>query len=80
MEKCDYYLQDAPRFQLVTDHAPLIGIFRKDLWDVSPKLKLLLKRTGRYSFVTTHCKGKRNKICDALLRIPVFGPEVVSDP
>ena len=55
MEKCDFYLRGAPRFELMTDHAPLKGLFRKDLWDNSPKLQPLVERTGRYSFVTTHC-------------------------
>ena len=80
MEKCDYYFLGAPRFQLVTDHAPLLDIFKKDLWDISPKLQPLVERAGIYSSVTSHCKGKRNKISDALSRFPFFGPELVSDP
>ena len=30
--------------------------------------------------MTKNCKGKRNKVCDALSRFPVFRPEVLSDP
>ena len=76
MEKCDFYLRGSPCFELVTDHASLKGLLKKDLWDISPKLQPLVERTSRYSFVTNHCKGKRNKVCDALLRYPMFGPEV----
>ena len=64
MEKCDFYLRGLPWFELVTDNAPLKGMFKKDLWDISPKLKPLVECTARYSFVTNHCKGKRNKVSD----------------
>ena len=57
----------------MTDHALLINIFKKDLWNISPKLQPLVERARMYLFVTSHCKGKRNKICSALLRFPVFG-------
>ena len=34
MKKCRFYLYGCPEFKLVTDHQPLVGIFRKDLNEV----------------------------------------------
>ena len=80
MEKNDFYLRGCPKWELVTDHAPLRGLFRRDLWDISPKLQPLVERTAKYTFSTTFCKGKKNLACDALSRFPLFGSEEVSDP
>ena len=80
MEKNNFYLRGCPRWELVTDHAPLRGLFQKDLWDISPKLAPLVERTAKYSFTTVYLKGKKNLACDALSRFPLFGSEEVSDP
>ena len=57
LEKNDFYLRGSPRFKILTDHAPLKGLLKKDLWDISPKLQPLVERTAKYSFTTNYCKG-----------------------
>ena len=40
MIKCDFYLKGLPKFTVMTDHKPLVGIFQKTLYELSnPRLR-----------------------------------------
>ena len=77
IEACEYFLKGHPRFQIVTDHAPLQQILKMPLRDVPPRLLRLRERCLPYVFSVKVIKGVRNEICDALSRSPVFGPEMI---
>jgi hypothetical protein len=79
VEKCQFYLRgmQAP-FKVVTDHRPLLGVFKKPLHDVeNPRLQRLrghLDGAG-YVFEAEWTPGKEHLIADALSRSPVFRPD-----
>ena len=46
LEKCAFYLRGAPRFQITTDHRPLVGIWNTDLAQISnPRLLRIRMKT-----------------------------------
>ena len=51
MSKCKYFLYGCQEFKLITDHQPLIGIFRKDLSEVeNRRLQRFREKVADYSF------------------------------
>ena len=73
MKKCDYYLRGLQEFMLLTDHRPLIGIFKKPLMEVANgRLQRLREKIVDYSFKAKWVPGKDHSIADALSRAPVF--------
>ena len=52
LEKCAFYLRGAPRFQVTTDHRPLVGIWATDLALISnPRLlHIRMKTTGALEY------------------------------
>ncbi len=78
IQKCRYYLLGT-RFKVVTDHKPLVGIFNKDLADISnQRIQRFRERVAGYDFDVVWLAGKDNIIADALSRAPVF-PAVDDD-
>ena len=79
-DKCSFYLKGAPTFTVVTDHKPLEGIFKKDLFDIgNPRLQRIREKLLEYNFSVTWVPGKSHLIADALSRAPLFAPEEVED-
>ena len=69
-----------PEFTVATDHKPLEGIFKKDLFEISnPRLQRLWEKLVEYSFVVKWVPGKTRHIADALSRAPLFSPEETED-
>ena len=78
VDKCSFYLKGAPSF--MTDHKPLEGIFRKDLFDIgNPRLQRIREKLLEYCFTVTWVPGKSHLIADALSRAPLFAPEEIDD-
>ena len=51
VDKCSFYLKGAPSFTVVTDHKPLEGIFKKDLFDIgNPRLQRIREKLLEYNF------------------------------
>ena len=73
ISKCRHYLTGLHHFTTVTDHRPLVGIFKKKLEDIenSRLLRLRLKLVD-FNFDVVWIDGKVNQIADALSRYPVF--------
>lgn len=75
IKKCNYYLSGI-EFTVVTDHRPLVGLFGKDMGDISnPRLQRLREKVAGYTFQVEWTAGKDHLIADALSRAPVFPPE-----
>jgi len=75
VDKCKYYLAGNPKFQIVTDHKPLIGSFKKPLDSIdNNRLLRFRERLLNYSFEISWTAGKTHQIADALSRAPVFSP------
>ena len=80
MEKCRYFLKGCPTFLLVTDHQPLIGIFKKDLSEVeNRRLQRFRERVLDYTFTVEWVEGKTHCIADALSRYPLQIPDSLLD-
>ena len=76
MAKCRHFLFGCQSFDLITDHQPLIGIFRKDIIDIdNRRLQRLREKVLDYCFKVIWVEGKSHLIADALSRNPVGGPE-----
>ena len=65
--------EGAPRIQVITDHRPLEGIFKKEIFEVeNMRLQRIREKLAAYSFKVTWVKGKNHMIADALSRAPYF--------
>jgi hypothetical protein len=72
--KCRHFLLGA-RFNVVTDHKPLEGVFKKGLEDITnARLRGFCEKLAPYSFKVMWVPGKSHLIADALSRYPVFPP------
>ena len=73
LEASEYYLTEMQKFQLVTDHHPLLELLKKDLWDTSPQPQHILERVAAYSrAIVSFCYSNRHLLAETLGRYPVF--------
>ena len=74
-----FYLQGAD-FTVITDHRPLLGIFSKDLAELTnPRLLRFREKLQGFVFNIRWAEGKRHLMADALSRYPVFSPKEGDD-
>ncbi|KAG1651825.1 hypothetical protein GQR58_026731 [Nymphon striatum] len=53
ISKCDFWLRGMPHFTVITDHRPLVGIFKKSLYTVeNPILQRIRGKLAGYHFNT----------------------------
>ena len=76
INRCRLYLLGA-RFTVVTDHKPLLGIFKGTRLDSveNPRLQRILQKVAGYTFEIKWVPGNTHQIADALSRAPVFDPK-----
>ena len=75
INKCSYYLAGILRFEVWTDHRPLVGAFEKHLHHMqNQRLMRMRKKLTNFNFKVMRTSGKTHHIADALSRAPVFGP------
>ena len=78
--KCSFYLKGLPHFTVATDHKPLEGVFKKDLFEVNnPRLQRIREKLLPYTFTLKWVAGKSHHIADALSRAPLFQPADLDD-
>lgn len=71
-EKASHYLLGCELFHVLTDHNPLLGVFRKPLSEVgNARLLRLRERLAKYNFELSYIEGKKNLIADSLSRYPI---------
>ena len=75
-KKCSIYLSGMQRFEVMTDHRPLIPILNsKSLAEIeNPRLQRLRERLTSFNLVAAWRQGKLHAIPDALSRAPVDDP------
>jgi hypothetical protein len=62
-----------PKFEVVTDHKPLLGIFEKQLDDIdNSRIQRYRMKLLSYNFKVRWVAGKTHLIADALSRAPIF--------
>ena len=75
MSKCSFYLKGSENFTVATDHRPLEGIFRKDLFEIpNPRLQWIRVKLVEFNITVKWVPGKSHFIADALSRAPLFSP------
>ena len=76
IKKCEFYHQGLHHFEVLTDHRPLVGIFKKqlNLLDNARLMRMREKLTG-FNFEVKWVAGKSHSIADALSRAPIFQPQ-----
>ena len=75
-EKCRHFLLGHPEYTVITDHNPLLGIFKKDIPSIdNRRLQRFRERLLPYSFKLIWQEGKKHLIADAFSRAPVDKPE-----
>ena len=76
VKKCEFYLQGLPYFKVLTDHKPLVGIFKKQLCMLeNARLMRMREKLTGFSFEVSWVAGKSHYIADTLSRFPVFEPQ-----
>jgi transposase InsO family protein len=93
--KCSYYLQGLTKFEVWTDHRPMVGVFCKHIYALeNPRLMRMHGKLMHYHMEVKCVEGKTHFIADALSRAPVLAPcteveeiehviscpQVISDP
>ena len=68
--KFDYYLYGI-KFLVETDHKPILGLIKKPIGSLTPRLQRLIMKLTRYDFDLKHVPGKQMHISDALSRAPL---------
>ena len=77
LEKCEYFLRGMPEFKVVTDHAPLVGVWKQPIAETTnPRLLRNRLKTVHFNFQIEWRAGKTHYIADALSRYPIFKPEI----
>ena len=75
VSKCSFYLKGSENFTVATDHRPLEGIFRKDLFEIpNPRLQRICEKLVEYNMVVKWVPGKSHFMADTLSRAPMFSP------
>ena len=75
--KCSFYLKGCESFTVATDHKPLEGVFKKDIFEIpNPGLQRIREKLAEFNMIVKWLPGKSHHIADALSRAPLFaGPE-----
>ena len=69
-------MRGLPNFEVLTDHRPLVGVFRKQLSLLeNARLMRMREKIQEFTFEVKWVQGKTHYIADALSRSPVFAPE-----
>ena len=75
MEKFYYFLY-GKEFTLETDQKPLVSIYKKHMFDISPRVQRLIVRSFPYlPFKVVYKKGKDIPVADALSCVTPMDPE-----
>ncbi len=69
IEKFNYFLLAKP-VEILTDHKPLLGLSKKPLDKLSPRIQRLMMRLLGQEIHWTYIRGKDNSVADALSRCP----------
>lgn len=73
IDKCKFWLQGMPYFLVITDHRPLLGVFKKQLHEIeNPRLQRMRGKLIGYNFQLEWQAGKEHIIADTLSRSPVW--------
>ena len=80
VHRCRQFLLGMHHFDVITDHKPLMGVFRKRIDETTnPRLLSLREKLSCFWFEVKWIEGKVHLIADALSRAPVFQPPDTAD-
>lgn len=65
VQKSSFFLRGMSKFEVITDHGPLLGIFEKPLASLNnTRLRRLRENLNQFSFGVTWSAGKNHLIAD----------------
>ena len=71
IKKCEFYLRGLPTFDVLTDHRPLVGIFRKQLSQLeNNRLMRMREKVIEFTFEVRWVEGKTHYIACLLYTSP----------
>ena len=60
VRKCDFYLRGLPSFEVITDHRPLLGVFKNDIFKLdNARLMRIREKLIPYNFTISWIEGKK---------------------
>ena len=76
IQKCNFFLKGIEKFEVVTDHRPLVGIFHKTMPQIeNTRITRLREKILDHPFEVKWMAEKDNLIADALSRAPASSTE-----
>ena len=76
VKKCEFYLTGIPHFTIITDHKPLLGVFEKNLTEITNnRLQKYREFLNSFNFTLEWQPGKVHLLADCLSRSPVEAME-----
>ena len=59
VRKCDFYLRGLPSFEVITDHRPLLGVFKNDIFKLdNARLMRIREKLIPFNFTLAWIEGK----------------------
>ena len=71
VQKLRKYLLGAPKFQIITDHRPLVSMFNNGKQDLPPRIERFIVDIQGYDWEVIYKKPGKNNIADYMSRHPV---------
>ena len=74
VNKCHYFLYEAPFIDHYTDSTGVAGLMKKDLCEVrNPRLQRILEKVVSYNIISHHIPASKNGFSDYFLCFPSTG-------
>ena len=81
LSKCRFYLQGIRVVNILTDHRPLVDLYKKPLTEIAnARLFRLIEQTMDFNLSWSYVKGDRNYIADLFSRTQVSSQEAPEFP
>ena len=74
-----YYLKGCTKFNLWTDHSPLVQAMKKEVWEFTLRMQKFREAIQPYKICMSFVKGIHNHLINVLSMSPVVGSEGIKE-